>query len=140
MNTKYIAAGLAAAAVSVLGASNAHAWLKFCNGTPDRAFVAISYLDENRCSGIGDWFDEGWFAVEPNQCSIVLGGDLTNTFYYYYAESGSRIYSGDFMTDCIPRSAFGQCADFCTYHDVSTYGMREINTGGADNYSLSLLP
>lgn len=129
MTTKYLAAGLAVAAVNVIGAPTAHAFLQFCNGTPDTAYVAISYLDRDRCSGIGEWFDEGWWSVEPNQCTFVLAGDRNYDTVYYYAEAGPRIYAGPFSTDCIPRSVFGQCEAFCTYHDVRTYGFRQLYMG-----------
>lgn len=53
--------------------------MTFCNRT-DGAIEAALGKREN-----DSWTSEGWWLIEPGHCSKVLGGPLTDRFYFYYA-------------------------------------------------------
>ncbi|MCP3139388.1 DUF1036 domain-containing protein [Pyxidicoccus xibeiensis] len=138
MSTRKLVMAFAAAAG--LGfAGPAHAWVQFCNGTSVTIWTAYSWYDASCVPEDGSsWRKVGWWDLTPGQCKIVYGPAISNTFSYYYAEGGGLVWSGDFFT-CTPWNAFNWCDNTC---DASSrnLGYRELNTGGAQNYTLTFNP
>ncbi len=80
----------------------AHAWFNVCNKSSEKAYVAFAYTEtrDNRqtvnrrypVQGISQWKTEGWWNLNPVQCSQVYPHELwrRNRYYYVYAENDSR--------------------------------------------------
>lgn len=62
-------------------APNSWAQFKVCNHSYQMASVAIGYHDDQY-----GWTSEGWWAVGPYDCQILIHADLSSRYYYLYAE------------------------------------------------------
>lgn len=62
----------------------AHAALVYCNRTQQPIEAALGYRGP-LVDGISSWVSEGWWRIEPGQCSRVFGQQLKQRFYFYYA-------------------------------------------------------
>ena len=78
------------AGVMLGSATPALADFKICNQTDSRAFASIGYKENE------EWVSEGWWTIEPGDCSIPVVGDLKNRYYYIRAESSTGNWVGDF--------------------------------------------
>jgi uncharacterized membrane protein len=65
--------------------SQAHAALVFCNRTQQPIEAALGYRDQGEGDAGDTWISEGWWRIEPGQCSRVYGQPLKERFYFYYA-------------------------------------------------------
>ncbi|MBV8061485.1 MAG: DUF1036 domain-containing protein [Alphaproteobacteria bacterium] len=63
----------------------AQAAMVFCNKTKEPIEAAIGYRDTVDDDNHEDWFSEGWWRIEPGQCSRVYSDPLKQRFYFYYA-------------------------------------------------------
>jgi uncharacterized membrane protein len=103
----------------------ARADLKFCNHTTQQVTVAIGY------SADGEWTSEGWWTVDPNQCKTPIGDALKNRYYYYYAESDSNKWDGDYIF-CTQDKKFTIVGDKdCKSRGYAPEQFREIDVGEA---------
>ncbi|MDP9126877.1 MAG: DUF1036 domain-containing protein [Pseudomonadota bacterium] len=115
---------------------SAHAAMVFCNRTQAALDVALGYrgeLDEGKT----DWISEGWWRIEPGQCSRVHGKPLTQRFYYYYAVSlatpaldkSPTVWKGkyQFCTDAKAFRAEGDTA--CEDRGLQLRGFQEVDVG-----------
>src|SRR5689334_8025945 len=57
----------------------ARAAMVFCNRTNMPIVAALGYRESVK------WVSEGWWQIEPGQCSRVFSKPLTQRFYFYYA-------------------------------------------------------
>ena len=88
--------------LTILFSKPAHAWFTICNKSSGRVNTAFAYLDnwDNRGTGraTGKWFSEGWWTLNPGQCTQVYPHELwrRNRYYYVYAEeaNGNRVWKG----------------------------------------------
>ncbi len=85
--------GLAVLTVGLTLPMAARAELKFCNHTKEQVSVAIGFSSP----GSGQWTSEGWWTIDPNDCKVPIGGVLKNRYYYYYADSDSNKWDGDYI-------------------------------------------
>lgn len=67
------------AAVTVLTPLPARAAFVFCNQTKITIEAAFGHRDDKL------WVSEGWWQIQPGQCSRVLNKPLKQRFYFYYA-------------------------------------------------------
>lgn len=95
--------------------SSVRAELNFCNAAP---LTINTFVGEP--AGGGKWQSRGWWPLNSGECVTVIGGNLSNRYYYAYAETPGRkrIWSGD-ATFCFnPVGSFtleqGKCADYAT--------------------------
>ncbi|WP_140789009.1 DUF1036 domain-containing protein [Myxococcus xanthus] len=139
MSMKKIAIPLVTAAV--LGAAgDAHAYLQFCNLTNVNIWTAYSRLDPGCIPMDGStWRNSGWWELTPGQCKIVYSSAIPGSTIYYYAEGGGRVWAGPFMT-CVSNAVFSLCDNSCTITGSRNVGFRQIDTGGAQNYTLNFTP
>ena len=91
---------------ATLSPSKAMAWFSVCNESSEKAYVSFAYLEarDNRINrryaiqGISQWKSEGWWNLNPGQCSQVYPHELwrRNRYYYVYAEnqSGTKVWGG----------------------------------------------
>jgi uncharacterized membrane protein len=77
-------------------ATDARAWLKFCNRTAQPVNVAIA-VGEKEPAGTGarpGVTVEGWWRVAAGRCSSVSGVDAAGSSIYYHAHTGTRTWAG----------------------------------------------
>jgi uncharacterized membrane protein len=118
------------AALTLL-ATPADAQLTFCNDSGLQEWIAIGYPVGN------DWFSKGWFKLDSGECGVMLGGPLSNRYYYYYAHSGSGRFESDGDAQfCISDQAFTlgrRCGS-----SQRSRGFRKVDTSESSAYTVSL--
>jgi uncharacterized membrane protein len=114
----------------------AHAAMVFCNHTQGVIEAALGYREQVEDQKI-DWVSEGWWRIEPGQCSRVYGKPLTQRFYYYYARSlapatrdkASTTWNGKYQF-CADTKAFRAEGDgACEEHGFQMKGFQEVDVG-----------
>lgn len=122
----------------LLAPVSADASMLFCNRTKSPVEAAVGYRAD------ADWISEGWWRIEPGQCSRVIGQALKQRFYFYYAKSLSGagkkpgfIWGGKYQF-CVDTKAFKFEGDGdCESKGFITKGFNEIDIGSrAKDYSL----
>jgi len=68
------------------------AGLEVCNQTNVLRWVSIGYFDGGTNQA---WTSEGWWELEPGDCSTTIESDLTQQFYYFRAEDPDETFDGD---------------------------------------------
>jgi uncharacterized membrane protein len=63
----------------------AKAALVFCNRTQQPIEAALGHREHGDDDQGDIWISEGWWRIEPGQCSRVFGQPLTERFYFYHA-------------------------------------------------------
>ncbi|WP_170294943.1 DUF1036 domain-containing protein [Roseospira navarrensis] len=127
---------LAPVALMVFAVSPALAGLEVCNQTNIPRWVAVGYNKDSM------WTSEGWWNLEPGDCTTVLDGDLTEQFYYYRAEDQNEDFEGDGYMFCGVDDAFTIVGDQdCEGRGYNELGFREVDTGGSTTtFTLVLSP
>lgn len=66
--------------------THAEAALVFCNRAQQPIEAALGHREQGEAEDAGDvWISEGWWRIEPGQCSRVFGQPLKERFYFYHA-------------------------------------------------------
>jgi uncharacterized membrane protein len=122
--------------------TNASAQLSFCNKTYKDVYSIVMYFQD------GNWMSKGWYIVSPSSCSVVIGGNLKNRYYYYYANRSDGVkWSGgsDSPVACKTTSVFefkGTPSGFsqakCKADGGEAIPVRKIDTGESRAYTLDL--
>jgi uncharacterized membrane protein len=115
--------------VLFLFSSPARAELRFCNIAPLTIQTAVGRYVADK------WQSEGWWTLKSGECANVVGGDLTQRYYYAFAETpGSRRkWVGD-TPFCIKYgSAFTIVDDRCTSDALRNFD--KIDTGGVRSFT-----
>lgn len=128
------AMALALSALSVLGATPAHAELRLCNKTESQVGVAIGYREQ------ADWVTEGWWNLPANSCETLVAGSLVSRFYYIYAvdydqfgEWGGRAFM------CTREKEFTiRGIEDCVARGFERTGFFEIDTGEQASWTVQL--
>jgi uncharacterized membrane protein len=108
--------------------SNAFSWLDICNNsTADNACVTVAYRKGN------SWFSEGWWCINQGKCATVVGGRLSNQYYYLYAHGSGSAWSGN-HTFCTMENAFTLYNAKSCDQGMSR-GFFEINTRDSENHT-----
>ena len=86
-----------------LATKPAEAGFRVCNNSSDRINIAFGYVDRNR-----GWTAEGWWTINPAQCSNVHEDDLDNRYYYVLAEptDGGPPWKGGTVPFCVSEKSF----------------------------------
>jgi uncharacterized membrane protein len=119
----------------VLGlASPAVASLKVCNQSKLAARVALGRFDGKA------WSSEGWWTVQPRQCSPILIGNLDSRFYYLYAsDGGAGVWEGKTHFCVAPESRFKAAGrGGCAARGFDSRGFFEIDTGRLVDWTQNL--
>lgn len=96
---------------------SAEASMLFCNRTQGVIEAALGYREED------GWVSEGWWKIQPGQCSRVLNGKLNQRFYFYYARALTSLYH-----DRPPFTWSGKyhfCTDIKAFHIEGDGGCEE---------------
>jgi uncharacterized membrane protein len=127
------AAVIAVAAIA-LCATDASADFRICNTTPGRIGAAVGYKDDN------GWATEGWWNIGPNNCEVILRGDLASRYYYVYAidyDHGGEWAGEAFM--CTQDQMFTiRGIDGCEDRGYQRTGFFEIDTQEQTTWTVQL--
>ena len=135
MQLHSLAAFLFVLGAAFLGPNNsASANFTVCNPTQEPVAVAIGYSDGTV------WISEGWWAISPQDCAVILQGELTAQYYYVRAENWAKsINWGGLATLCVMREAFViKGRTNCAQRGYSETRFRQVDTGEAKQWDLLL--
>ena len=105
-------------------ASEASAQLEVCNQTETKHSVSIGYKDGE------NWVSEGWWGVDPGDCSTVISQDLDLRYYYYHPSAKGHDYEGAY-TFCVESNAYTIIGDTdCEKRGYRKERFLEADTGG----------
>lgn len=111
--------------------SVAQAAFLFCNKTGVVIEAAFGHRDE------ATWISEGWWQIQPGQCSRVYHKPLSQRFYFYYARAlddssqGDKepmVWAGKYAF-CVDAKAFRVEGDNCEAQHYQTKGFQEVDVG-----------
>ena len=112
--------------------SAAQAAFLMCNETDYVIEAAFGHRDE------GTWISEGWWQIQPGQCSRVVSKPLTQRFYFYHAralaspsKNGKEpmVWAGKYAF-CTDNKAFKVEGDGnCEARHYQTNGFQEVDVG-----------
>jgi len=119
----------------LMSASRSEAAFLFCNQTGVGIEAAFGHRDE------GVWVSEGWWQIQPGQCSRVYNKPLSRRFYFYYARAleptakeakngrDPMVWAGKYSF-CTDRKAFRIEGDGrCEERRYQTKGFQEVDVG-----------
>jgi uncharacterized membrane protein len=114
--------------------------LYFKNCYPSTIWSMILWYHAN-CEDGGNWEKMGWWRIEPGQQATVSVADLdeVNRYWYYYAQAANGAYWAGPYGVVVPHTAFDWCVDTANT-DSFDVGMRELDIGGNDDYTLTFVP
>jgi uncharacterized membrane protein len=119
--------------------ASAEGGLEVCNQTNVNRWLAIGYFDGSNES----WTSEGWWELEPGDCTTPVEGALTQQYYYYRAEDPNEQFEGDpDYLFCTVNDAFTIVGDQdCEARNYITNAFLEVDTGEtATSFTLDLTP
>jgi len=107
-----------------LAAGSANAALRMCNETAFVQSVTMGY------EGDQGWMSKGWWNIDPNDCAVVVGGELQQRFYYYRAEVNGGDFPGEGYMFCTTPQEFEIIGDEnCESRGYDAESFAEIDTG-----------
>jgi uncharacterized membrane protein len=116
-----------------------YAGLFFCNNSGEEIAVAVGWYQESQ------WVSKGWYRAQPRNCIATLLGVLTNTKYYYYAESteSNLSWGGDGQADagyfCTTQQAFYLDSTNATSSTACEgHNFNRLFVGDAEQFTLTL--
>lgn len=91
------------------------------------------------CPDGGDWEKKGWWVIDPGSSAVVWGGDVSdvNRYWLYYAEAWDGATWAGPYTETLPHQRFDWCKNTSST-DSRTVGMRLLDIGSSDNFTLTL--
>lgn len=111
--------------------------LGFCNrSNRGTVHITLAYPGEQ-----SRWQTQGWLTLEDGQCGTVLEGDLSNRYYYYYAETNGKYAWKGIHKFCISseKFTFTNADKQCEGANSRWEGFFELDTGkNAENFLLNL--
>jgi uncharacterized membrane protein len=97
--------------------------LFFCNNVDKKLSVSVGYKKGD------DVFSEGWWNIEPGDCSQTLAGDLQTQLYYYRAEIDGGEFEGTVHFCTSPEEYTIEQNDNCAGRNYDREAFAEIDTG-----------
>ncbi|WP_425052249.1 DUF1036 domain-containing protein [Psychromarinibacter sp. S121] len=98
--------------------------LSICNSTSEVQSVSIGYEGED------GFLSEGWWNVDPDDCALVLAGELQQRYYYYRAEVNGGPFEGEGYMFCTTPEVYTIQGDTdCEARGYDTESFTEIDTG-----------
>ena len=108
----------------VMMASAAQAELRICNETNHVQSISIGY------NGDHGWTSEGWWNINPHDCTNVVQGDLKQRYYYLRAEVEGGPFTGEGYFFCTTPSEYTIYGDTnCRGRGYDREDFVEIDTG-----------
>lgn len=125
---------LTLACFAMLGATQARADFRVCNGTQSLVGVGIGYRAQ------AGWVTEGWWHIEASTCKTLIEGPLSSRFYYLYAEDAERGGRWDGpVTMCVAEREFKVAGvNDCLARGFQRAGFQEYDTGEQASWMVQL--
>ncbi|MCK5934226.1 Uncharacterized membrane protein [Fulvimarina manganoxydans] len=123
-----------AALMTLVGAGEARADFRVCNGTQSLVGVAIGYRAD------AGWTSEGWWRIPATSCKTIIEGQLSSRYYYLYAEdaNGEARWAGD-INMCVAENEFKIAGvSECFQRGYQRMGFREYDTGEQASWMVQL--
>ena len=117
-------------AVAALTSAPASADFQVCNQSGEHISVAIAYYDSSTDSILS----EGWWNIDSGDCKTPVSGDLSDKYYYLYAESDQHTWTGSQSLCLNPVHKF-TFYDADTTCDYSWMHFFRVDTGDAVSYT-----
>lgn len=113
--------------------------LFFTNKTNEPIYVCAIYFERgNGVETLTGWYVQGWWKLGAGKTIRVLSS-IEDKNIYYYAESGTHFWEGD-KTEFVTNTKFRYRAPLNNKGGYFTKGFRQVDTKGADRYTLSFTP
>lgn len=127
-------AALAFGFFMTLGATEARADFRVCNGTQNLVGVGIGYRAQ------AGWVTEGWWQIEASSCKTLIEGPLSSRFYYLYAEDAERGGRWDGPVNmCVAEREFKIAGvNDCLARGFQRAGFQEYDTGEQASWMVQL--
>lgn len=115
---------LGLAALGLTWGDPAQAELRICNETGELQSLALGF------KGGTDWNSRGWYNIAAGECVTAVEGELTQRYYYYFADSRTGGFQGQQYIFCIANNSFEIVGDTdCANRGFIEESFREIDTG-----------
>lgn len=117
--------------------------LRFTNGYRTTIQAMVEWYHPNCRDGddyLGEWEKAGWWRIEPGQSAVVFGGDVSSVNRYWYFFAGAfdgAVWAGAFE-EFVPLNAFQWCEKVRNSTSF-VVGMRELDVGSSDNFTLTFV-
>ena len=113
----------------------ASAGFEVCNSTPVAHQLSVAYR------GDADWVSEGWWTIQPQECKLLVAGDLSVRYFYYRATAKKRSFVGERYMFCTDSKAFTIAGKTdCQDRGFSRDSFSEVEIGsGVTAYKLTLV-
>jgi len=123
-------AAAAALALAAFRPAPALADFEVCNQSGEHISVAIAYHDKDA----GNWVARGWWNLDDGECKTPVGGDLSDRYYYLYADGDQHTWTGSnqFCVDNEHAFTLNEADTTCDYSMVNFF---EVDTGELDSYT-----
>lgn len=123
------------AAAIGFSAGTAQAEFRVCNKAWETLYAAVGFQE------YGQWVAEGWWELSPGECTVVIGGALTNRYYYVRGEgSDGTTWGGDFFF-CTTPQRFKLADDAnCAGGNMDREGFDQVDTGGSSSWTQNFTP
>lgn len=123
------------ALISPICATPAHAQFRVCNKTPAPVSVAIAFETTQ------DVVSQGWWTVDPDNCTVIINSPLEKRYYYHYIISNALKFEWrgtyEFCTSNDPQFRINGSQD-CAGRSYLTTGFRQTDVGTNKEYTLNI--
>lgn len=128
---------LAAAAASLLLASEAHAGFKICNFGGRSAFMTMAFRSGSAFQS------KGWWEIPAGGgCVATIEGPLRNRYYYLHGQDAEGMFvSGNYLF-CVKTTPSFEIADAqtsCSGASAERRGFIQIDTGEAKDFTYNIV-
>lgn len=118
-----------------LFAAPAHAQFRVCNKTPAPISVALAFETTQ------DVISQGWWTVDPDNCTVLINTPLDKRYYYHYVLSNALKFEWrgtyEFCTSSDPQFRITGSQD-CESRSYTTTGFRQTDIGTNTEYTLNV--
>ena len=117
--------------------------LAFSNGYTSKVWVTIMFWSPDTCGQYGNWQTIGWYGIDPGNSADVYDNDLEDLsrYWYFYAKAADGAeWGGDFGPIYVYHGAFNSCLNIGSTAAYATVGLREIDVGDNDDFTMTLTP
>ena len=118
---------------SLIFSNNSNAYFEICNDSDEKVYSSYAFKSGEV------YVSEGWWTLEPGGCAVVDGGRLRTRYVYAFAKGhdGGK-WDGNYYF-CTNSGAFTISGDSnCRSRGFNQTGFFEVDTGDADDFTLSL--
>lgn len=116
-------------------AAPARAEFRVCNKTGAPISVALAFETAQ------DMVSQGWWTVDPDNCTALISTPLDKRYYYHYVISNALKFewrgSYQFCTSSDPQFRITGSRD-CESKGQNTTGFRQTDVGGNADYTLNV--